>query len=199
MSKRDARTLCVLIPALGVLIWRGSALMRTQTPAAAQAAVAVAEIESPATSDARAAVESLIAADGQDRAEAARLGIDPALLAMQAKRGKLAWGRDPFAGRVIQQKAAPPPEPAPPAPHLALTGITGSGDKRYAILGGHVVGKGDKLAGRYLVTDVTENSATIREGKWQFRYTLGADAAETERAEADAAAKPREAAGGVEP
>lgn len=199
MSKRNARSLCVLIPGLVVLIWRGSALMKTQTPATASAAVAVAESEAPLMSEARATVESLIAADGADRAEAARLGIDPALLAMQAKRAKLAWGRDPFAGRVIQQKAAPPPEPAPPAPNLPLTGITGSGSKRIAILGGHVVGKGDKLAGRYLVTDVTENSATIREGKWLFRYALGADAAETELADTDAAATPREPAGGVEP
>lgn len=178
MNPPNKRALAILVPASLILIWRVAVLVSGRAPATAGAHVgaplpASDELEAPAVV---ASVRPAIVADD-------------ALMMLQARRGKLAWGRDPFGA--VEIPKPPPPEPvepevveapapqAPEAPQWLLTGVSRCATGWVAILGGQIVSRGDRLDDRYDVTSVTSQGVVVGDGDWEHVFRLGEKGAET--------------------
>lgn len=167
MNERQKLVVKILIPASLVLVWRVYALL-TRTPA--PPAAAEAAVIEPAVP---------VAAPPLPVFEAPKLST--ALIEAQEKRLKLPWGRDPFdlSARPRPTVAATEPQQAPKPPDWNLTGISRDGEEYFAILGRRVVRAGDRIDKKYTVVEVTDASVTVTDGKWQYRYAFGTNAAES--------------------
>ncbi len=168
MNSRRKKFVMVLVPASLFLGWRTVSLFtRPSTPAGAAADVVAASapaLEVPAMP------------------RPLQLEVSQAVLQLQAKRSKLAWGRDPFAGRIAPMPTSAPavtPVRAPPPPPWMLTGVSRSAGRNLAILAGRIVSEGDRVADQYEVIEVSDREVVIRDGKWKHRFTLGVNGAQT--------------------
>lgn len=168
MNPRQKKFLMVLIPAALFLGWRIiSLLTRASTPA-------------PAAADVAAAPEPVHEVPVVQ--QPLQLDVTQAVLALQTKRARLAWGRDPFAARVAHMPTSAPAEApvrAPAPPPWTLTGVSNAGQRNLAILAGRIVAEGDKIADRYEVVEVSDTQVLIRDGEWTHRFTLGVKGAQT--------------------
>ncbi|MFO0972963.1 MAG: hypothetical protein U1A27_05940 [Phycisphaerae bacterium] len=174
MSAKQKKVLMVLVPASVILVWRVAALFARLAPSDASATVTEAIV--PALAPTPAPLVPL----------AAPTALASAMLEAQEKRLALPWGRDPFdtSLRPKPTVSAVAPRSAPKPPGWIVTGISRDGDERYAIIGRRVVRVGDKLERKYSVVEVTEDSVTITDGKWQYRYGLGKSTPDFSPAEA---------------
>lgn len=177
MNPRNKRILAILVPASAILIWRGAVLLTGRTPSPAGAQVSN-PVLTPAVFEAQDATPATAAGDTL-----------AAVIALQDRRGKLAWVRDPFAAAERPKPPEPPPAeepvaepeppPAPAPPSWILTGIARAGSRRVALLSGSVVGPGDRIDDRYRVLSVGTDRVVIREGEWEHVFVLGESGAST--------------------
>lgn len=168
MKTRQKKLMMVLAPASLFLGWRLISML-TSSPTPAPASAQVVAPSEP--SNENPVVQQPI-----------QLDVAHAVLEMQAKRARLAWGRDPFAGRAAPMPTtapAAPPVRAPTAPQWELTGVSNTGGRNLAILAGRIVAEGDKIADRFEVIEVTEREVLVRDGDWTHRFTLGVKEAQT--------------------
>ncbi len=180
----------ILVPASALFVWQLSGLggRRGSLPA---------EVVAESLAPAAVQVESEEAAPFPIRTVSATPPGDPssgdesprrrpptaidALLALQLKRAKQDWARDPFAPVVTLEPVWMPPEPkvGRPSPAYRLEGVSQTrlpgdraGDRFVAILSGHLVVVGDRLEGRYEVTAITEDSLTLAEADAEHVFYL---------------------------
>lgn len=168
MNPRQKKFVMVLVPASLFLAWRMiSMLTKPSTPA-------------PAAADVVAMPEP--ASETPPVTKPLQLEISQAVLELQAKRSKLAWGRDPFAARAVPMPTTAPavaPVRAPVAPPWTLSGISHAAGKNLAILEGRIVSEGDRIADRYQVVEVSDREVVIRDGNWAHTFSLGVKGAQT--------------------
>lgn len=170
MAARQKKVLMILIPASLVLIWRVQAMVRYLPSSASATVVAAPEPADETVMDQFAEVVISPEAEAAIRRAQQEIEAQP-------------WGRDPFG---IRSRAQPTeaqaemspvatPEPPPAAPRIAFTGVSRSGDRWIAVVGGNFVRVGDIVEQNYRVVEIAKGSITLEYGGWTLRYDLGAE------------------------
>jgi len=168
MNPRQKKFVMVLVPASLFLVWRVISLF--STPSAPASAAAETPSQPPPALEVPVVQRPL------------QLEVSQAVFDLQARRAKLAWGRDPFAARVAPMPTSAPavaPVRAPAPPAWLLTGVSHAGGKTLAILDGRIVAEGDRVADRYEIVEITDREVIVRDGNWAHTFSLGVKTAQT--------------------